>query len=357
MDGYPITPDGKNHYAKSDNRDTKGGCFAGRDVHSNPNKDNDGAGTPEHLNAIGKWMQTNVSQIGNGKNGKGLWCTNCHTQLSRALYQHDNISQAFKQEGTTLRNKSLDEIARAIDVSRKELEEIYLDPKVVLTRKGYDNPKKSGVMLPWAEERLVPDIAVIALKGDGPLIHMDDDGDVNVTILSANPAVDPKSLKLPKGATGAAPVPYDAATNGRDYWLAAGVPHCADCHAAPYVEGQGGVAFPINQPGKYSSMRYSKGHAGLACQACHQSIHGLYPVTPRIDQTTYRQAPQYNPDGSHGPLLCASCHEANDKGVPLIAVNMEWNGKKIGGDLDAAITWMHANAPDLGGKIPPSAED
>jgi len=357
MDGYPITPDGKNTYAKSDNRDTKGGCFAGRDVHSNPGKDKDGVATPEHLNAVGEWLQLNVSGIGNGKNGKGLWCTNCHTQLSRELYQRDNITQAFKQEGTTLRNKSLDEIAKAIGVSKAELTDKYLDPKVVLTRKGFDNPKKSGVMLPWAERRLVPDIAVIALKGDGPLVHMDDDGDVNVSILSANPAVDPASLKLPKGATGAAPVPYDAATNGRDYWLSAGAPHCADCHAAPYVEGQGGAAFPINQPGKYSLMRYSKGHAGLACQACHQSIHGLYPVTPDIDQTTYRQAPQYNPDGSHGPLLCAACHETNKAGVPIMAEGKKWNGKPIDNDIDAAISFMHASAPDLGGRIPPPAKD
>jgi hypothetical protein len=85
QNGYPITPEGKNFYAKSDNRDTKGGCFAGRDVHSNPNKDKDGVGTPEHLNEIGKWMQSNVSNIGNGKGGKGLWCTNCHNQLSREL--------------------------------------------------------------------------------------------------------------------------------------------------------------------------------------------------------------------------------------------------------------------------------
>jgi hypothetical protein len=357
MDGYPITADGKNTYAKSDNRDTKGGCFAGRDVHSNPDKDKDGAGTPEHLNAIGQWLQTNVSRIGNHKNGKGLWCTNCHSQLSRELYQRDNISQAFRQEGTTLRNTSLEEIAKAIGVSKEELIEKYLDPKVVLTSKGFDNPRKSGVMLPWAQKRLVPDIAVIALKGDAPLMHMDDDGDVNVSILSANPAVDPASLKLPKGATGAAPVPYDAATNGRDYWLSPGAPHCADCHAAPYVEGQGGAAFPINQPGKYSLMRYSKGHAGLACQACHQSIHGLYPVTPTIDQTTYRQAPQYNPDGSHGPLRCAACHETNAAGVPLLAEGKTWKGKPIDDDIDAAISFMHASAPDLGGRIPPPAKD
>ncbi len=352
MDGYPITAKGENTYAKSDNRDTKGGCFAGRDVHSNPNKENDGVGTPEHLTAIGKWLQENVSQIGNGKHGKGLWCTNCHNQLSRELYQRDNITQAFKQEGQTLRNKSLGEIAEAIGVDMEELEAKYMDPKVVLTRRGHDNPKKSGIMLTWAEKRTVPDIAVIAMKGDGPLVSKDEDGDINVTILSANPSVDPKSLKLPPGATGAAAVPYDAASNGRDYWLAAGAPHCADCHAAPYVEGQGGVAFPINQPGKYSLMRYSKGHAGIACQACHESIHGLYPVTPNIDMTTYKQAAQYNPDGSHGPLLCGACHETNDHGVPLIAKDKKWKGKSIMDDLDAAISWMHASAPDLGGKIP-----
>lgn len=353
MDGYPITKDGKNTYAKSDNRDTKGGCFAGRDVHSNPGKDTDGVETPEHLTAIGKWLQTNVSKIGNKKGGKGLWCTNCHNQLSRELYQRDSITQAFKQEGKTLRNKSLNDIAKAIGVSRKVLEEQYLDPKVHLTRKGRDDKKKSGILKTWSDDRMIPDIAVIALKGDGPMVSKDEDGDISVVPLSANPSVDIKSLKLPKGATGAAAVPYSAATHGKDYWLSAGAPHCADCHAAPYVEGQGGVAFPINQPGKYSLMRYSKGHAGLACQACHQSIHGLYPDTPTVDVTTYKQAPQYNPDGSHGPFKCATCHESNDKGVALIAKKKKWKGKSVMNSLDDAISWMHASAPDLGGKIPP----
>lgn len=40
------------------------------------------------------------------------------------------------------------------------------------------------------------------------------------------------------------------------------------------------------QAGRHSSMRNSKGHAGLACQACHESTHGLCPVTPEVDQTT-----------------------------------------------------------------------
>ena len=229
-----------------------------------------------------------------------------------------------------------------------------MDPKVVLDKNGHDTEGKSGILLTWAKKRLVPDIAVIALKGNGPLVHKDEDGDINVSILSANPAVDVASLKLPAGATGAAAVPYDAATHGRDYWLSPGAPHCADCHAAPFVEGQGGVAFPINQPGKYSLMRYSKGHAGLACQACHESIHGLYPVTPDVDVTTYEQAPQYNPDGTHGPLKCASCHQTDQAGVPLIAKDKTYKGKAIAGDYDAAVAWIHATAPDLGGKIPPS---
>ncbi|HXK55325.1 MAG TPA: hypothetical protein PLZ16_01655, partial [Gammaproteobacteria bacterium] len=353
MEGYPITPDGKNAYATRDNRDAAGGCYVGRDVHANPNKDKDGVETEEHLNAIGKWLQANVSQIGNGKNGKGLWCTNCHNQLSRELYQRDNISQAFKQEGTTLRNKSLKEIAKGIGVDMKTLESM-MDPKVVLDAKGHDTPGKSQILATWAKKRTVPDIAVIALQGNGPMVTKDEDGDINVVPLSANPAVDIASLKLPAGATGAAAVPYEAATHGRDYWLSAGAPHCADCHAAPYVEGQGGVAFPINQPGKYSLNRYTKGHAGLACQACHQSIHGLYPVTQRTDLTTYRQATQYNPDGSHGPFKCAACHETNENGVPWIADDDEhvWKGKPILEDYSAAVSWMHASAPDLGGKIP-----
>jgi hypothetical protein len=354
MEGYPITPDGKNAYADRDNRDANGGCYVGRDVHANPNKDKDGVGTDENLNAIGQWLQTNVSQIGNGEGGKGLWCTNCHNQLTRELYQRDNLTNAFKQEGKTLRNKSLDDIAKAVGVSRQQLIDMYLDPKVVLNDKGEDTPGKSGILLTWAKERLVPDIAVIALKGNGPMVTKDEDGDVSVTILSANPAVDPASLKLPEGATGALAVPYDAATHGRDYWLSPGAPHCADCHAAPFVEGQGGAAYPINQPGKYSLMRYSKGHAGIACQACHESTHGLYPVTPDTDLTSYKQATQYNPDGSHGPLTCAACHETNADGVPHIADDEEhvWEGKPILHDYQKALAWMHGSAPDLGGKVP-----
>ncbi len=349
MSLYPITPDGKNLFADSDNRDGEG-CFTGRDVHSNPYKDKDGVETTEHLNSIGSWLQSNVSKIADGQGGKGLWCTNCHSPLTKALYQSDNISHAFSQQGETLRNKSLGEIAAGLGINMTELESM-MDPKVLLNDKGYDNSDKSNILAVWNAEKH-PDIAVIAIKDGAPMGKKDIDGDFCIMPLSTNPAVNINSLTLPEGADGAAAVSYDMVDDGRSYWLSAGEPHCADCHAAPYVEGQGGVAFPVNQPGKYSLMRYSKGHAGLACQSCHESTHGLYPVTSDVDITTYKQAAQFNPDGSHGPIKCAACHFTNDRGVPLVASKEKWEGKSIMDNFDAAVSWMHANAADLGGRIP-----
>ncbi|MFQ5431095.1 MAG: hypothetical protein ACE5EN_01155 [Nitrospinota bacterium] len=339
MNGYPITSDGHNAFSNSDNRNAAGGCYVGRDVHSNPFANKDGAGTNSHLNAIGRYLKENVAY--EGKDFKGLWCTNCHNQLTRELYERDNLKNAFDQTGDTIRDKSLAQIAKAIGVSKKVLISRYIDPKVPM--KGED--KDSGVMLTWGKKRTVPSIAVIEVKDGSPVVTKDGDGDVNVHILSANPG---DAGKFKNGMA----VPYEAATNGRDYWLSPGAPHCADCHSAPYVEGQGGVAFPINQPGKYSLMRYSKGHSGLSCQFCHQSIHGLYPVTPKVDVTTYNQAAQMNPDGSHGPVKCAACHVVNNAGVPKIAESFEWKGKPIGNDYDAAVSFMHSIAPDLGGAIP-----
>jgi mono/diheme cytochrome c family protein len=341
MEGYPITEDGKNTYADSDNRDASGGCFVGRDVHSNPNADKD-ATTPSHLNAIGQYLSDNV--VKEDGEYKGLWCTNCHNQLTRELYQRDNLENAFLQTGETLRNKSLDQIAAALGITTDALIATYIDPKVPMEGEDTD----SGVTLTWAQKRTVPDIAVIAVTEKGPVVSKDADGDVNVKILSANP-----SDKIKGGMA----VPYDAATHGRDYWLSSGEPHCADCHAAPFVEGQGGVAFPINQPGKYSLMRYSKGHSGLACQFCHESIHGLYPTTDKVDQTSFNQAAMMNPDGTHGPVKCAACHEVNSGGVPKLAEDRMMNGEKLGKNYDAAVTYMHSIAPDLGGAIPPVEQE
>jgi hypothetical protein len=141
-----------------------------------------------------------------------------------------------------------------------------------------------------------------------------------------------------------AAVPFNAATDGRDHWLSPGEPHCADCHAAPYVEQSGNInAYPpFNYPAKASLMRYSKGHQGISCQGCHESIHGLYPVTPTIDSTSYAQAAALNADGSHGPLKCGTCHQVNGEGVPShIQDGLTYNGQPIVNNYDAAVSWMH----------------
>lgn len=62
-------------------------------------------------------------------------------------------------------------------------------------------------------------------------------------------------------------------------------------------------------------------------------------------------AAQLNPDGSHGPLKCRTCHkDVNGKGVPMLASKIQYDGKDITGSYDLAVQWIHATAPDLGGK-------
>ena len=91
MHGYPLTLAGTNLQALGDNRDSSGGCFVGRDVHSNPGKDTDGAETPEHLNAVGQWLADNVFDNQDTDGDKGIWCTNCHTQLSQEIWKAENM--------------------------------------------------------------------------------------------------------------------------------------------------------------------------------------------------------------------------------------------------------------------------
>lgn len=81
-------------------------------------------------------------------------------------------------------------------------------------KNGHDTPGKSGILLTWAKDRMVPDIGVIAMKDGEPLVTKDEDGDINVVLLSANPSAKLASLQLPKEATGIAAVPYDAASHG-----------------------------------------------------------------------------------------------------------------------------------------------
>lgn len=262
MDRFPIDDNGQ--FRGGDIRDKWGGCYVGRDVHSNPNKGSDLGGDPAHLNAVGRWLKENVTQ-----DGKGLYCTNCHSLGSRLLYKADNLADAVKQDGESLRNKSIDEIVATL---RKMDGGKYKDYTVA----DFFDPKAAG-----------------------------------------NKAAD-----VWKNATNA---PYNQVDDGNDFWLAAGEPHCADCHTAPFVENMGGTYFPIDQgpgdpfkePGKYALYRYSKGHQGITCQGCHESIHGLYPVNPKgPDPTSREQAQQFNPDKSAGPLKCGSCHAVDKDGVP-----------------------------------------
>jgi hypothetical protein len=301
MDEFPLTEDGYNFFAKGDIRDAKG-CFTGRDVHDNAGRNRDGAETASHLNPVGEYLLSEVMMT-KGKD-QGLYCTNCHNMLSRELYKADHLTDATSQTGQTLRNQPLEKIAAAVGVKVEDLKQDYINPKSPM--QGEDTT--SGVYRTW--DRTGQSIAPIARikvdeKGKPVLTSPDEDGDQSVIIVDTDP----------NGKEGVA-VPYDAATHGRDYWLAAGEPHCADCHQPPFVESMGGGAFPIDQPGKYALMRYSKGHAQITCQGCHESIHGLYPVDPEVDIASYQQAALLNPDGSHGPLQCAACHVVNEHGVP-----------------------------------------
>ena len=128
MDGYPITLAGANKYASSDNRGANGGCFVGRDVHSNPGKDTDGAETPEYLNAVGQYLADNVADDGNG-----IWCTNCHNQLGQEIWKAENMvdwSVVSGKKKPTMREflHALAAIAAAVGTTEAQASS-WLDPK------------------------------------------------------------------------------------------------------------------------------------------------------------------------------------------------------------------------------------
>ncbi len=262
LDSAPAGPDGRFRGGRDEDiRDYKGGCFLGRDFHSNP-KAREMLRTQSHLNAVGQWMKENVMA-----DGKGLYCTNCHNIGSRLLFKSDQLKDVIDQTGDTYRNQSIETIVAAFQ--SQEFEEFGRSVYTEYTAEDFFDPK------------VVPENRVVPIWTDDP---------VN---------------------------PYGSVDDGWDYWLAAGEPHCADCHKPPFVEGMGGTYYPIDMQGKYSLMRYSKGHSGVSCQACHQSTHGLHPVDPEgADPTTLEQAQSLNPDGSSGPVICAACHVVDDEGIP-----------------------------------------
>jgi hypothetical protein len=90
-------------------------------------------------------------------------------------------------------------------------------------------------------------------------------------------------------------------------------------------------------------MRYTRGHQDISCQGCHESIHGLYPVSPAIDTTSYAQAASLNADGTHGPLKCGTCHAVDaNTGIPNWI--SPFGDGAIGDQItnfDDAVGWAH----------------
>jgi hypothetical protein len=380
MNGYPITLAGANKYADGDNRGANGGCFVGRDVHSNPGKDTDGVETPAHLNAVGQYLADNVASTGNG-----LWCTNCHNQLGQEMWKAENMTSLVHNQGTSnpRAQPTLAAVAAAVGTTTEQAIS-WLDPKdsnpvdhsyaiwdtdpgLCDYVSGYlgitpVNPAHDGNVA-TVEVNLTSAAAcstgggsgVVSCGGGVPDFYIcgsvDGDGDFSVNALdfcTTDDCVTAAAAGLPVNSL-AVPVPFSAATDGRDHWLSAGEPHCADCHAAPFVEQSGNInAYPpFNYPRKASLMRYSKGHQNISCQGCHESIHGLYPVTPNIDTTSYKQAAALNADGSHGPLKCATCHDVDAQGIPNFmntnrtAYSVPGYGAAGINSFDEAVAWAH----------------
>lgn len=297
---------GEGRFNDKDIRTSGGGCYVRRDAHTNPN-----AKPPFFLNEVGKYLLSNVStKDEKGKPTKelrGLYCTNCHTKIAQGLYKADDLNDAATHDGKTLRNKSLKEIVTALAGGDMKEFNALIDPKT--TGKNEVQAYYSAHESPT----LVKNVGK-----DGKL--------------------DLKPWNHPTGGA----VPYGAASGGNDWWLSAAEPHCADCHAAPFVESMGGEYFPIDQPNKHSLYRYSKGHGDIACQSCHESTHGLYSTrydgkNRTVDVTTHEQALQYSPDGKYaGPVTCVACHTVNEKGVPV-----QLKGTAYEKDYWASVTLAH----------------
>ncbi|MEN8207600.1 MAG: hypothetical protein ABFS24_16590, partial [Pseudomonadota bacterium] len=329
---------------------------------------------------------------------KGVWCTNCHSQAGQQMWKAENVADLVNaQPGDAghvrepFAGAGLSDVVAAVNAAlgttTSETTFIeWLDPgthravdrtsaiwapdpgmcnhAASLLNLGESDPAQDGNVA-TIEIALgstdgsecstgigLPGPSCLGEEGGAPSFFIcgsvDGDGDVNVSLLDFCTTPDcvaaaQATLDALPGGTAAVPVPMSAATDGRDHWLSPGEPHCADCHAAPYVEQSGNInAFPpFNYPKKASLMRYSRGHQDITCQGCHESIHGLYPVTPTIDTTTYAQAASLNHDNSHGPLKCGTCHDVDSNGIPVWVKDLEYNGQPIGNDFDAAVSWMH----------------
>lgn len=208
---YRITDsEGNPRFSNADVRTAGGGCYLRRDAHTNPD-----VKPPFFLNEIGKWYFQEVSM--KDENNKtvskmrGLYCSNCHNELAHELYKHDDLKDAARQEGKTLRNKQIGEVIKTVANSdEKKFRAYFADPVV----NAEENPLKE-----FYEKH------------------------TGATMVKATKDSAGKLRLLPWNAGEGDAVPYDGASAGKDWWLAAGEPHCADCHNAPFVEsGEGAIS-------------------------------------------------------------------------------------------------------------------
>jgi hypothetical protein len=72
-------------------------------------------------------------------------------------------------------------------------------------------------------------------------------------------------------------------------------PRCDTCHDQA-----------LNNP----LYRLSTGHAGLYCEACHDSTHAIAPSRVARDGIKFMAL-----QGSNGPLECTVCHTAMPTGI------------------------------------------
>ncbi len=305
-----LDDEGNPRFSDSDVRIAGGGCFLRRDAHANPD-----VKPPFFLNQIGKWYLREISRKDESGNPvsrlRGLYCTNCHNGLSQELYRYDDLADTTGQGGRTLRNKPIGEVMNAVSGGNAgRFKNFFADP-------------------------------VVGAQGDPLRSHYENHAGA-VLVKASRDSAGKLTLSAWNAREGD-PVPYEGASAGKDWWLSAAEPHCADCHLAPFVESGGGGYFPIDQPNKYALYRYSKAHGRIACQSCHESIHGLYPVryegpSGTVDVTTHEQALQFSPDGKYaGPVTCSACHRVNGKGVPV-----QLRGTGYFNDYWASVVLLHS---------------
>jgi PKD repeat protein len=116
---------------------------------------------------------------------------------------------------------------------------------------------------------------------------------------------------------------HSVGTTGRQGWL--DEPNCQSCHTGTAVSNNGQIRYtsvfdasgqtriPVNTTfattpntpaAGYSLYRFSKGHGGLACSACHGSTHAEFPTSHANDNIQSVEL-----QGHKGMLAdCTTCH-------------------------------------------------